>query len=108
MMIDARFTKCDPKRDMYFYEKKGGGSLLYRVYWEKEDMERECRALHTNCVFMTQDARTKGNPPLGVKTARFETLIPEHIQKWVVENWSKFGFKEPAYWNKKWEEIKEL
>ncbi len=48
------------------------------------------------------DATTKEHPPLGVKRLTYETVFPEELQKWVVENWQRLGFKEEPYWHDTW------
>ena len=50
------------------------------------------------------DATTKEEPPLGVRRTQFETLFPEDLQQWVVDNWADLGFKEEARWNKTYTE----
>ena len=45
------------------------------------------------------DGTTKEEPPMGVRRTQFETLYPETLQKWVVENWERLGFTEEARWN---------
>jgi hypothetical protein len=52
------------------------------------------------------DATSKEEPPLGVSRTCFETLVPDELQQWVVENWQRLGFKEEAVWKKAWREAK--
>jgi 4-hydroxy-3-polyprenylbenzoate decarboxylase len=48
------------------------------------------------------DATTKEEPPLGVRRTSFETLFPNELQKWVVDNWQRLGFPEEVRWSKPW------
>jgi 3-polyprenyl-4-hydroxybenzoate decarboxylase len=106
MAIDALFTQTNPARDYAFSDRETPTGILYRVYWEREDFERESEYMSALSGSIGINALTKGNPPLGVRRASFETMLPEETQKWVMDNWQKMGFKEEPYWNKRYAEMR--
>jgi hypothetical protein len=108
MVIDALYNQRNPARDMWFTDRETPTGVLYRVYWEREDFQRESAFMSALSAGIASNCLTKGDPPLGVRRCGFETLLPEETQKWVMDNWQKMGFKEEPYWNKAYEEMKPL
>ena len=112
--MEALFTKSNPVKDIWMVGSNVGSHTpsftIGHTYWEKEDLEGKIFRMTVPSggrnVF---DATTKEEPkePYVNKTA-FETLYPDDLQEWVVENWERLGFKEGVDWNKPYEEMTPL
>jgi 4-hydroxy-3-polyprenylbenzoate decarboxylase len=103
---EAMHTQTNPLRDWMKTEPRYGTSYMSCSWQEDEDREKYFRSSTLATPRMMVDATTKEEPPQGVKTTCFETLYPDELQKWVVENWQRLGFKEEAAWKKAWREAK--
>jgi len=98
------FANINPKLDIHQTDNWTYHHIVNSNWiepWDRDKYSIEKALLSTKRWW---DCRTKNNRI--VKRATFETCFPEHIQKWVVENWEKFGFKEEPMWNKAYQEMK--
>ena len=104
-IIDAIYTQSNPAKDWFpsspgWSGRSSGGLVSVRSYLEREDLERLYGKMTVTTGFWHRDNTTKGEPPLGVRRMNFESVIPEDVQKWVVDNWKEWGFEEDYWWNK--------
>ena len=105
--MDAMYTQSNPVKDWWpsshsWSARASGGLVSTRAYLEREDLERMYGKMTVSTGFWHRDNTTKSEPPLGVKRMTFESVIPDETQKWVMDNWQKWGFKEEPYWDKKY------
>jgi 3-polyprenyl-4-hydroxybenzoate decarboxylase len=103
---EAMHTQTNPLRDWIKTEPAHTTMTISSSWMEDEDREKYFRGAQLATPRLIVDATTKEEPPLGVKATGFETLYPDELQKWVVENWQRLGFKEEAVWKKAWREAK--
>jgi 4-hydroxy-3-polyprenylbenzoate decarboxylase len=103
---EAMHTQTNPLRDWIKTERAHTTMTISSSWMEDEDTEKYFRNMQLAQPRLIVDATTKEEPPLGVKTTSFETLYPDELQKWVVENWQRLGFKEETIWKKPWREAK--
>lgn len=96
---DAFFTQVNPAKDIHKSNKMTVMTIesSWMEEWDRDKYMGPGGILGTKQIY---DATTKEAPPLGVRRLNFETIYPESIQKWVVENWKRMGFKEEPRWNK--------
>jgi 4-hydroxy-3-polyprenylbenzoate decarboxylase len=103
---EALHTQTNPLRDWIKTERTFTTMTISCSWMEDEDTEKYFRNMQLAQPRLIADATTKEEPPLGVKTTSFETLYPDELQQWVVENWQRLGFKEETMWKKAWREAK--
>ena len=103
---EAMHTQTNPLRDWIKTERTFATMSISCTWMEDEDTEKYFRGGSLAQPRLIVDATTKEEPPLGVRTTCFETLYPDELQEWVVENWQRLGFKEEAMWKKAWREAK--
>lgn len=100
--IEAMFTQTNPARDIVKTGKKFATMTIESAWMEEED----CATFMGPGTILSRklitDATTKEAPPMGVKRTQFETLYPNELQKWVVDNWKRLGFEEESKWNNTW------
>ena len=97
--FEAMFTQVNPKRDVIRTPKEFATMTIESSWLEPEDIEKwKGPGNFLNRKLIT-DATTKEEPPLGVRRTQFETLFPEKVQQWVMDNWEEMGFEESARWN---------
>lgn len=104
-VIEEIMTKTNPLRD-YHISDNVAPKLLLAGYLDEEDFQKNVLGESGLGAKDYIDATTKGNPE--IKRNTFETLFPEDLQKWVVENWKRLGFEEGAKWNKPYMEKKAM
>lgn len=98
--FEAMFTQVNPARDIIRTEKEFTSMTIESSWLEPEDLAKwKGPGNFLNRKLIT-DATTKEEPPLGVRRTQFETLFPEELQQWVMDNWKELGFEEEARWNK--------
>lgn len=99
--FDALFTQVNPARDVTLTQRFPVTTLecSWMEEWDRDKNVGPGTILQAKQFF---DATTKEEPPLGVRRLNFETVFPEGLQKWVVENWNRLGFQEEPRWNKTW------
>jgi len=71
-------------------------------WMEPEDRAKHFRGGMQKHPHLVVDATTKEEPPLGVRRMWFESAFPEEVQRWVVDNWKRWGFEEEPEWYKGW------
>jgi len=112
-VIDAVYTQSNPSKDWFpsstcWHGRNSGRVHVTLAYLEREDVDSLCGDTVVATGFWHRDNTTKGEPPLGVKRMTFESVIPDDTQKWVVDNWKKWGFEEECFWNKSYIEAPPL
>jgi 3-polyprenyl-4-hydroxybenzoate decarboxylase len=97
-VLEAVFTQVDPACDYNITDNDSPKAMIAGAYLDDIDLERN--ALELSCLTTKHivDATTKGNSK--IRRTSFETVFPEHMQKWVIDNWERWGFEEKAKWNK--------
>lgn len=97
-VLEAVFTQVNPARDYNITDNDSPKAMIAGAYLDDIDLERN--ALELSCLTTKHivDATTKGNTR--IRRTSFETVFPEHLQRWVIDNWQRWGFKEKAKWNK--------
>jgi hypothetical protein len=110
-LIDAYNTQSNPARDWWpsspsWHGRSSGHLVSTLAYVEREDLASQYGEMTVPTGFWYRDNTTKGEPPLGVRRMMFESLIPEETQKWVMDNWQKWGFVEEPFWDKSWLDLK--
>ena len=102
---EAMFTQVNPARDMIKTHPFPVMTIesSWMEEWDRDKYVGPGTILAQKLII---DATTKEEPPMGVRRLNFETLFPERLQKWVMENWERLGFKEEPRWNKSWLEAK--
>ncbi|MDZ4245640.1 MAG: hypothetical protein U1D67_00800, partial [Dehalococcoidia bacterium] len=100
--VEALATQTNPVRDVIRTGKMFPSPTLFCSWMEEEDREKFMGPGTILSDKLNTDATTKEEPPLGVRRMQFETLYPERLQKWVVDNWQRLGFEEEARWNNTW------
>jgi 4-hydroxy-3-polyprenylbenzoate decarboxylase len=103
---EAIHTQANPMRDWIRSDSIYSTSFMGMSYQEEEDRAKYYRSATMAQPRLLVDATSKEEPPLGVSRTCFETLVPDELQQWVVENWQRLGFKEEAVWKKAWREAK--
>jgi 4-hydroxy-3-polyprenylbenzoate decarboxylase len=103
---EAWHTQSNPLQDWIKTERTFFTMAASCAWMELEDIEKYFRQMTLAQPRLIVDATTKEEPPLGVKATSFETLYPDELQQWVVENWQRLGFKEETMWKKAWREAK--
>jgi len=103
-VVEAMFTQTNPARDLMISDKKFSAHTIESSWMENEDREKFMGPGSILSRKLITDATTKEEPPMGVRRTQFETLYPEEIQAWVVDNWEKLGFKEETRWDKSYVE----
>ena len=98
-MIEAMFTQTHPARDLEITEAAFPTMTVDSSALEPEELAKYYRDGTVLARKKVLDGTTKEEPPMGVRRTQFETLYPETLQKWVVENWERLGFTEEARWN---------
>jgi len=101
-VIEAQATQTNPVRDIIKTSKMFPAMTIESSWMEEEDREKFMGPGTIITRKLITDATTKEAPPLGVRRTQFETLYPERLQKWVVDNWQRLGFEEEARWNNTW------
>ena len=101
-IFEAWHTQTNPGQDWKLTEKKFPAWTIVRGMLDEEEFKKFFRDGNIQSAYFYADATTKGEPPLGVKKTEFETLYPEELQKWVVENWARLGTGEEAEWKDRW------
>lgn len=104
-IVDAIYTQSNPAKDWVpssacWDARTSGGLVSVRSYLEREDLAKLYGKMTVTTGYWTRDNTTKGEPPLGVRRMSFETVLPDEIQQWVVDNWKKWGLEEEPAWNK--------
>ena len=99
-VVEAMFTQTNPARDIVKTDKMFPAMTIESSWMENEDREKFMGPGTILGRKLITDATTKEITPLGIKRTQFETLYPESLQKWVVDNWKDLGFDEEARWNK--------
>ena len=100
--VEAQATQTNPVRDIIRTRKMFPSPTLFCSWMEEEDREKFMGPGTILSDKLNTDATTKEEPPLGVRRMQFETLYPEKLQKWVIDNWQRLGFEEEARWNNTW------
>ena len=103
-IVEVIHTKTNPAKDWILLPAAHMQHVLPSSWMEEEDRSRYFTAASMRAPKLIIDATTKEEPPLGIKRTRFETLYPEELQKWVVDNWQRLGFSEETVWKKKGKE----
>ena len=98
-VVEATFTQTNPARDLVKTSRMFPSMLVDCSAQEPEDLEKYYREGTILVSKELLDGTTKEEPPLGVRRTQFETLFPDELQKWVVENWERLGFKEEPVWH---------
>lgn len=103
-VYEAMFTQMNPARDVSFYPHQ----QLYMIMasWMEDRDRRYVSPAAFLGTKIVKEVTTKEEPPQGVRRLNFETLFPDKLQQWVVDNWQRLGFKEEARWNKSYLEAK--
>jgi 4-hydroxy-3-polyprenylbenzoate decarboxylase len=99
---EAWHTQTNPARDWLITEPVHATTTLTCSWMEPEDTAKYFAPgtlIGPRGLF---DATTKETPPLGVSRTSFETLYPDELQKWVVDNWQRLGFTEEPVSEKGW------
>lgn len=98
---DALFTQLNPAKDITITPPMPV-MTIESSWMEESDRDKNVGPGTILGVKQLFDATTKEEPPLGVRRLNFETVFPESLQTWVMENWSRLGFKEEPYWHDTW------
>ena len=106
-VFEAWHTKTKPGRDWIFTENMARPTI-WSPWAEDFDVAKYCKAGQFRNPYLCVDTTTKEEPPLGVKRTDFETLYPDDVQKWVVDNWDRLGTGEEAMWKDYWLKLKRL
>ena len=101
-VVEAVFTQADPARDYYRTEPACPTMTISASWMEPEDRAKHFRGGMQKHPHLVVDATTKEEPPLGVRRMWFESAFPEEVQRWVVDNWKRWGFEEEPEWYKGW------
>jgi len=101
-VLEAQYTQINPARDILITERAYPTMTISSSWMEEEDWVKYFRAGNLAYSKMLIDATTKEEPPLGVRRTCFETLFPKELQRWVIENWERLGFREEVRWNEPW------
>jgi len=101
---EAQYTQVNPARDIWQTERAYPTMTISSSWMEEEDWMKYFRAGNLAYSRLLVDATTKEEPPLGVRRTCFETLFPKELQRWVIENWERLGFREEIRWNEPWME----
>ncbi len=102
---EAMCTQVNPARDTIISKERHSQMTLSASWQEEEDLARYHQVGQFAAPRLFIDATTKEEPPLGVRRTQFEYLIPDKMQQWVVDNWSRLGFDEEPRWEKGWMEL---
>lgn len=106
-LFEAEYTQTNPARDIFLTGERQPVSTLACSWMEEEDVAKiKGGTIPAPTTFF--DATTKEEPPLGVRRTQFETVIPDEMQKWVVDNWKRLGLTEEPRWQKAWIEHRGL
>ena len=98
---EAWHTQTNPARD--WIQIPDAARITILAPWaEGDDIKGYFRGGQLETPNWIFDASTKEEPPQGVRRTDFETLYPEKLQKWVVDNWSKLGIEEKTLWKDAW------
>lgn len=102
---DAMFTQVNPAKDMIKTPPTTCITIesSWMETWDRDKFRGPGSILARKLIY---DATTKEEPPMGVRRLTFESLFPEDVQKWVVENWQRLGLKEEPRWFKSWLDAK--
>jgi len=99
---EAMHTQTNPAKDWLITEPVHATWTLSSAWIEPEDTAKYFAPGTLIGPRVMVDATTKETPPLGVSRTSFETLYPDELQKWVVDNWQRLGFAEEAVSEKGW------
>ncbi|MBI2954384.1 MAG: UbiD family decarboxylase [Chloroflexi bacterium] len=103
---EALFTQTNPARDVIKTAFKYPGQTIESSWMEEEDRAKYVGPGTILSPKTIVDATTKEEPPLGVRRLSFETLFPDDVQDWVLNNWQRLGFSEKPRTNKPWLQAK--
>ena len=108
-VFEAWHNRTNPARDWIQQDDQFAKLNIFCPYAEEDEhLKKYHKAGQHRVNYWLYDATTKEEPPEGVKRTDFETLYPEDVQKWVVDNWDKLGTGEEVMWKDYWLKLKRL
>jgi len=107
-ILEAIMTQTNPHRDVRPTYDKHPRMTLETPWAEEEDRAKYYNLGHIYARHLFVDSTAKEDAPLGLPRTQFETLFPPEMQQKVVDNWSKWGFKEEPEWYKKYIELESV
>ena len=107
-ILEGMMTQTNPQRDVRITYDKHPRMTLETPWAEAEDIAKYHNLGHIYAKHLFVDGTSKEETPQGVSRTQFETLFPSELQQKVVDNWSKWGFKEETDWYKKYIDLESV